>query len=402
MTETAGQTQRQLLYLGHVALGGAGNAANGMYEFQNCIINWPQSTIVAVLSVQSAADAIPDSQVTAGTIITKWSSHLGAASDALIGNIDNQIEGNVHFTSDGYHLAADSLGIGIGNDVGVIDDIDKDARPLPAGTNPDVGCDEETISTPTATPTATPSPTATPTATPSPTPTPPPPQAGSLGLESFKVSKNYGYMWWAEGWRSTKIFNIQTNRYALSFDNRDLSIAGLTPIADALDEAGAVTQPNSSLFEGGNYRLVCSDSFSARSEGEQLAGRHLDNKLGGDQIIQWIAPESAVLTRHTTSTQWTAYADADYLCMPDSALAAGEAHRLEVLVDCIGGFDPDYPHDGMFAALSILKDRSRPGLWDSHSGLTVRLFNNDTNNTRLDMYYGLGTDKAALWLIWHG
>ena len=54
MTETAGQYARQLLYLGHAVNGGAGNAANGTYEFQNCIINWPQSTVVAVLSVQVA------------------------------------------------------------------------------------------------------------------------------------------------------------------------------------------------------------------------------------------------------------------------------------------------------------------------------------------------------------
>ena len=70
----------------------------------------------------------------------------------MIGNIGNQIDGNVHFTSDNYHLAGNSLAIGIGDDAGVTDDIDKEARPSPSGTKPDVGCDEEASSTPAPTP----------------------------------------------------------------------------------------------------------------------------------------------------------------------------------------------------------------------------------------------------------
>ncbi|MGQ9598477.1 MAG: hypothetical protein ACUVWZ_03570 [Anaerolineae bacterium] len=52
------------------------------------------------------------------------------------------LEGPAAFAADGYHLTCDSVALQAGLDAGVSDDIDGEARPQPAGTQPDLGADE--------------------------------------------------------------------------------------------------------------------------------------------------------------------------------------------------------------------------------------------------------------------
>ena len=54
----------------------------------------------------------------------------------------NSFTGKANFDLDGYHLTRSSNAISMGADVGVTTDVDGDARPLPAGTLPDLGADE--------------------------------------------------------------------------------------------------------------------------------------------------------------------------------------------------------------------------------------------------------------------
>jgi hypothetical protein len=50
--------------------------------------------------------------------------------------------GKANFDLDGYHLTRSSNALGLGADVGVTTDVDGEARPLPAGSMPDLGADE--------------------------------------------------------------------------------------------------------------------------------------------------------------------------------------------------------------------------------------------------------------------
>ncbi|MGD9048695.1 MAG: right-handed parallel beta-helix repeat-containing protein, partial [Anaerolineae bacterium] len=51
-------------------------------------------------------------------------------------------EGSAAFAADGYHLTASSAALNLGAETGIADDIDGEPRPLPAGTQPDLGADE--------------------------------------------------------------------------------------------------------------------------------------------------------------------------------------------------------------------------------------------------------------------
>ena len=150
MTETAGQAYRQFIFLGYgPANGGVGNAANGSYEFQNCLFNWPASSYSWILSAQNGADLIPAQAVKAGTILFHLGSErLESQNDALAGKVDQAIFDDAKVTSDGWHLTSASPALGRAADFGVADDLDHDPRPSPAGTLPDLGCDEETATTP--------------------------------------------------------------------------------------------------------------------------------------------------------------------------------------------------------------------------------------------------------------
>jgi hypothetical protein len=52
------------------------------------------------------------------------------------------IDGTAAFDTDGYHILPGSDAMQSGIDAGVNDDIDGDPRPMPVGTAPDLGVDE--------------------------------------------------------------------------------------------------------------------------------------------------------------------------------------------------------------------------------------------------------------------
>jgi putative cofactor-binding repeat protein len=71
-----------------------------------------------------------------------WYANSDNTDGAGTFNRTNQYPGDPAFTSDGYHLSVGSAAFDRGVDAAVMTDIDGDARPAPAGTNPDLGADE--------------------------------------------------------------------------------------------------------------------------------------------------------------------------------------------------------------------------------------------------------------------
>ena len=74
--------------------------------------------------------------------------------------------------------------------------------------------------------------------------------AGEYFPESAVTNvKDYGYMWWAYGWRDArKVVNFQTSRYALSFNYPAFKLLDFKPLLNALPESEALVQTNESLF----------------------------------------------------------------------------------------------------------------------------------------------------------
>lgn len=70
--------------------------------------------------------------------------------------------------------------------------------------------------------------------------------------------KDYTYMWWADGLRDgSKVFNIQTSRYGLSFDFDDFELKKLAPILGAPTEEEALVQDNSVVQGLADAALKC-------------------------------------------------------------------------------------------------------------------------------------------------
>jgi len=66
----------------------------------------------------------------------------------------------------------------------------------------------------------------------------------------FSGANEYSFMWWAEGLRhSSKVFNIQTSRYGLSFDYDHFNLLKFGPIPNAPSEDQALIQ-NNSVIQG--------------------------------------------------------------------------------------------------------------------------------------------------------
>jgi hypothetical protein len=69
---------------------------------------------------------------------------------------------------------------------------------------------------------------------------------------------DYSYMWWANGLRDeAKVFNIQTSRYAMSFDYGKMRLTHLTPLANAPTPAQALVMSNKAFFAKSNIALEC-------------------------------------------------------------------------------------------------------------------------------------------------
>lgn len=74
---------------------------------------------------------------------TLWDSNTTPVSGTVTET--GHIDGLAAFAADGYHLTSASVALGRGADVGVTDDIDGQARPMPGGTAPDLGADESNL-----------------------------------------------------------------------------------------------------------------------------------------------------------------------------------------------------------------------------------------------------------------
>jgi hypothetical protein len=87
--------------------------------------------------------------------VSFWSAGTIEMSNTLWDNVSTKVAegtgtlteyaavyGKALFDLDGYHLTRQSRAVGMGAPAGVTDDIDGEARPLPVGTNPDIGADE--------------------------------------------------------------------------------------------------------------------------------------------------------------------------------------------------------------------------------------------------------------------
>jgi len=65
-------------------------------------------------------------------------------------------------------------------------------------------------------------------------------------------------MWWANGLRDeAKVFNIQTSRYAMSFDYGQMQLTHLMPLPDAPTQSKALVMSNKAIFGKSNIALEC-------------------------------------------------------------------------------------------------------------------------------------------------
>ena len=85
------------------------------------------------------------------------------------------------------------------------------------------------------------------------------PCAGGDIRESVLANvSDYSYMWWANGLRDeAKVFNIQTNRYAMSFDYGRMQLTHLIPLAKAPTQSKALVTSNKTVFGKSNIALEC-------------------------------------------------------------------------------------------------------------------------------------------------
>ncbi len=214
--------------------------------------------------------------------------------------------------------------------------------------------------------------------------------AEALPPAVFENVQDYTYMWWAHGLRDDrKIFNIQTSNYALSFDWDQFALKSLTPLVDPPDEAEALTMSNEAVFDQA-HRTQFSDSFDTGIANSPLHGQVADNMLGGTQESTWTAPDGVVYQPHPTQSNMIIVGSYN-VAIANHAVDPALTYRMKMKAAVSDGPLESGSADGKFACVSILKDPDKLDFWDTSSGLTVRLFNNSTGNTRLDMFYGRGT-----------
>ena len=82
--------------------------------------------------------------------------------------------------------------------------------------------------------------------------------AGDVRESVLANAADYTYMWWTNGLRDqTKAFNIQTNRYAMSFDYGKMQLTHLTPLTKAPTLTQALTMSNKAIFAKSNVAMDC-------------------------------------------------------------------------------------------------------------------------------------------------
>jgi hypothetical protein len=71
-------------------------------------------------------------------------------------------------------------------------------------------------------------------------------------------ASDYSYMWWANGLRDqTKAFNIQTSRYAMSFDYGKMKLTHVTPLANGPAMSKSLVMSNREFFGTSNISMEC-------------------------------------------------------------------------------------------------------------------------------------------------
>jgi hypothetical protein len=82
--------------------------------------------------------------------------------------------------------------------------------------------------------------------------------AGDIRESVLANASDYTYMWWANGLRDeAKAFNIQTSRYAMSFDYGRMQLTHLMPLAKAPTQSQALVMSNKAIFGKNNIALEC-------------------------------------------------------------------------------------------------------------------------------------------------
>jgi hypothetical protein len=107
-------------------------------------VNVESSSTAALMNTILAGNSTGVNVTSGGTASlshTLWDNN----TTPVVGTVNEtgHFDGQAAFASDGYHITPYSAAIGRGSDAGVTDDIDGQARPLPPGTPPDLGADED-------------------------------------------------------------------------------------------------------------------------------------------------------------------------------------------------------------------------------------------------------------------
>ena len=81
---------------------------------------------------------------------------------------------------------------------------------------------------------------------------------GDLRRSVLANVSDYTYMWWANGLGDkAKVFNIQTSRYAMSFDYGKMQLTHVLPLKNAPTQSKALVASNAAVFGKSNIDLKC-------------------------------------------------------------------------------------------------------------------------------------------------
>jgi len=82
--------------------------------------------------------------------------------------------------------------------------------------------------------------------------------AGDVRRSVLANASDYSFMWWANGLRDPqKVFNIQTSRFALSFDYGRFDLTHLQPLGTPPSQSKALVLDNKAIFGEPNVSLEC-------------------------------------------------------------------------------------------------------------------------------------------------
>jgi hypothetical protein len=80
---------------------------------------------------------------------------------------------------------------------------------------------------------------------------------------AFLNTRDYGTMWWRAGVRGERVWQIQTSRYAMTFECDSLNLSTIFPLSSYLPETTALIQPNEQSFPASSLALNLTASGSS-------------------------------------------------------------------------------------------------------------------------------------------